>query len=112
MATNLHHVWDSSIPEKLVGGYTPFDASRWAENLTEAIRTGVYQKQAPEWLKGIDLGDPLTAALGWAQETNAFICTAVLPEGVEGLEGKDLSDEYYEKAIPVVQLLVAKAGYR
>jgi len=50
--------------------------------------------------------------LGWAQETNAFICTAVLPEGVEGLEGKDLSDEYYEKAIPVVQLLVAKAGYR
>ena len=112
MITNLHHVWDSNIPEKLVGGYTLFDASRWAESLTEAIQTGVYHTHAPKWLKGIELGDPLTTALGWAQESNAFVCTAVLPGGVEDLEGKDLSLEYYDRAVPVVQLLVAKAGYR
>jgi len=68
--------------------------------------------QVPAWHKGIELRDPLTTALHWAQETNAFVCTAVLPEGVEGLVGKDLSGVYYEEAVPVVELSVAKAGYR
>ena len=112
VTTNLHHVWDSNIPEKLVGGYTLFDAGRWAQNLTEAIQTGVYENQTKEWLNGVELGDPTATALGWAQEANAFVCTNVLPDGVEGLEGKDLSGDYYEEAIPVIQLLVAKAGYR
>ena len=110
--TNLHHVWDSSIPEKLIGGYTLFDASRWAQNLTAAIKTGVYKNEAKGWLKGMDISDPVTTALMWARETNIFVCTVVLPEGVDGLKGKDLSGDYYEEAIPVVQLQVARAGYR
>ena len=112
VTTNLHHVWDSNIPEKLVGGYTLFDATRWAQNLTEAILTGAYKNEAKEWLSGVTLDDPITSALGWAQEANAYVCTNVLPEGVEGLEGKDLSEGYYEEALPVINLLVAKAGYR
>lgn len=31
---------------------------------------------------------------------------------MEGLEGRDLSGSYYEDAVPVVQLQVARAGYR
>jgi len=110
--TNLHHVWDTSIPEQLVGGYgLPF-AEAWAKNLTEAIKNGVYKAEAVSWLKGMDLTDPVSTALVWAEESNAFVCTTVLPEGMDGVKGKELSAEYYAAAVPVVQIQVARAGYR
>lgn len=112
VATNLHHVWDTSIPEKLIGGYSLTDAEAWAKNLTDAINTGVYKVQATEWLKGMDLSDPLSSSLVWAGESNAWVCTTVLPEGLDGVKGQELSGEYYEAAVPVVQLQIAKAGYR
>jgi hypothetical protein len=39
-------------------------------------------------------------------------CLAVLPEGPEAIEGQELAGEYYEKAAPVIELQVAKGGYR
>ncbi|PQE03784.1 putative nuclease S1 precursor protein [Rutstroemia sp. NJR-2017a BBW] len=111
-STNLHHVWDTSIPEKLIGGYSMADAHAWANALTIAIKSGVYASQAESWLQGMDIRDPITTSLAWANEANAFICTTVMPEGAEGVLGKELSGEYYENGVPVVQLQVAKAGYR
>jgi len=58
------------------------------------------------------LEDPVKTALGWAVETNQLVCTTVLPEGREGVEGQELGGDYYEAAAPVVQLQVARAGYR
>jgi hypothetical protein len=43
---------------------------------------------------------------------SAYVCTTAVPDGVAGLVGKDLSGDYYTTAIPVVELQVAKAGYR
>jgi len=63
-------------------------------------------------LSGIDIRDPLTTSMTWAEEANTFVCTTVLPEGPDGVKGKDLSGDYYEAAVPVVQLQVARAGYR
>jgi hypothetical protein len=37
---------------------------------------------------------------------------AVLPEGPEAIVGQQLAYEYYEKAAPVIEVLVARAGYR
>ncbi|PQE13682.1 nuclease s1 protein [Rutstroemia sp. NJR-2017a BVV2] len=111
-STNLHHVWDTSIPEKLIGGYSMADAHAWANALTIAIKSGVYASQAESWLEGMDIRDPITTSLAWANEANAFICTTVMPEGAEGVLGKELSGEYYENGVPVVQLQVARAGYR
>ncbi|QSZ28551.1 hypothetical protein DSL72_003049 [Monilinia vaccinii-corymbosi] len=110
--TNLHSVWDTAIPEKLVGGYSMADAHDWANVLTAAIKTGIYQYQAKSWLEGMDISDPLTTALGWARDANAFVCTAVMPDGAEVLEGKELSGDYYDGSVPVIQLQVARAGYR
>jgi S1/P1 Nuclease len=110
--TNLHHVWDTNIPEKIVGGYKLEDAHQWAATLTKSIKSGVYRPLARGWLAGIELEDPVTTSLGWATESNAFVCTAVLPGGIEGVEDQDLSGEYYDAAVPVVQLQIAKGGYR
>ncbi|EDN92757.1 hypothetical protein SS1G_08621 [Sclerotinia sclerotiorum 1980 UF-70] len=110
--TNLHSFWDTAIPEELVGGYSMADAQEWANVLTTAIKTGIYKSQAKSWLEDMNIGDPLTTALGWAKDSNAFICTTVIPDGAEVLQGKELSGEYYESGIPVVELQVARAGYR
>jgi S1/P1 Nuclease len=100
------------MPEKLVGGYSFADAEKWAATLTTEIETGAFKAQAASWLDGMDITDPVTTALGWASETNKFVCTAVLPSGKEGVENQELSGAYYEAAVPVIQLQVARAGYR
>jgi hypothetical protein len=100
------------MPEKLVGGYSLVDAEKWAAVLTIAIKTGIYKSQAASWLKGIDLSDPITTSSAWAEEANTFVCTTVMPEGVSGLQNQELSGDYYESCVPVIQLQIARAGYR
>ena len=100
------------MAEKLVGGYALTDAQRWANTLTTEINTGAFKSQAASWLEGIDITDPVTTSLGWASQTNKFVCTTVLPEGKDGVVGKELNGTYYGVAVPVIQLQVARAGYR
>jgi hypothetical protein len=110
--TNLHHVWDTSIPETLVGGYSLPYAHSWAANLTNSILHGDFKPQADGWVKGINIADPEGSALIWAAESNTFVCSTVLPQGQKEIEGTELSGVYYEYAIPMVESLVARAGYR
>lgn len=48
----------------------------------------------------------------WAQDTNAYVCSTVMPDGVAATESVDLGGDYYTAAIPIVELQIAKAGYR
>jgi hypothetical protein len=75
---NLHHVWDSSIAEKLVGGVRrqPYaEARRWADSLTAEINVGKFSASRLDWLQGVSLEDPTGTALAWASEGNAYVCT-------------------------------------
>ena len=67
---------------------------------------------AAGWLKGISLADPVTTSTGWASGANAFVCSLVLKEGITTIENEDLGGAYYTKALPVVEMLLAQAGYR
>ncbi|KAK0703472.1 S1/P1 nuclease [Lasiosphaeria miniovina] len=113
---NLHHVWDVEIPEKIVGGvgkehpYT--EARQWADSLTEEIRSGKFKASSQSWRKGIKFSNPELTSLGWANETNSYVCTTVLPLGPEAIVNQELGTSYYEKAAPVVEAQIAKAGYR
>jgi len=98
------------MPEKLVGGYTLTYASSWASNLTTQIKTGAYKSQKDSWLSGIDLSDPVTTSMGWASDSNAFVCSTVLKGGVSAVSGKELDGGYYSTAIPVIELQVAKGN--
>lgn len=113
---NLHHVWDSSIAERLVGGGVPrkpfHEAKDWADRVTSAIRDGRFKEESGAWLDGVDFADPIGTALGWAREGNAYVCSHVFPEGPAAIAGQELSGEYYEKAAPVIEVQVARAGYR
>lgn len=75
---NLHHVWDSSIAERWVGGVRrkPYaEAEAWASQITDKIHGGEYQAQSKNWLDGVDYTDPITTALGWAREGNQYVCS-------------------------------------
>ncbi|KAI5799360.1 phospholipase C/P1 nuclease domain-containing protein [Pyronema domesticum] len=105
--TNLHHVWDSSIAEKIVGGGGIKDAVNWANDLYERIQKGEFRTEGKECK---DLTKAEDCALQWASETNMLMCGYVIPEG--GLDGKELSGEYYEGAVEIVEKQIALAGYR
>ena len=92
------------MPEKYAGGYSLSDAEAWAKTLTNSIQSGTYQANASSWLTGIDLSDPQTTSMGWATDSNAFVCTAVMPNGISVLQGVDLSTTYYKTVMPVIEL--------
>lgn len=110
-STNLHHIWDTNMPEKFVGGYTLADAKIWAANLTVEIKTGKYKKQATSWFGSANINDPVSAALAWAVDGNSYVCSVVLPEGETAVESTDLGGAYYQTAIDTIELQVAKGGY-
>ncbi|KAL2758437.1 hypothetical protein ACRALDRAFT_1061618 [Sodiomyces alcalophilus JCM 7366] len=112
---NLHYVWDSAIAERLIGRNRrkPYDNAKWwAEELAVQIREGKFVEEKEGWLKDVDIDDATATALAWAREGNAYVCSHVLPEGPLAIEGQELSGEYYDKAAPVVELQIARAGYR
>jgi hypothetical protein len=95
-----------------VGGYALADAQRWASTLSEDISTGAYESEAASWLVGIDFSDPVSSTMIWAKEANAYVCSTVMPDGPDAISGTELDGDYYTTAVPVVQLQIARAGYR
>lgn len=110
--TNLHHIWDTNMPEELRGGYSLDDAKDWAANLTTEIKNGTFASQAKSWLKGLDINDAKSSAMIWASDANKYVCSVVMPDGADALEDGDLYPEYYDSAVDTIELQIAKGGYR
>jgi len=100
------------MPEKYIGGYSLADAQSWANTISTAINTGAYSSQKASWLTGMTLSDTTTSAMKWATDANAYVCSNALKGGVAALETGDLGGSYYTGNTAVIQLLIAKAGYR
>lgn len=60
----------------------------------------------------MDIDDAISSAMVWASDTNAFVCSEVMPNGVSATETVDLGGAYYTAVLPTVKLQIAKAGYR
>lgn len=110
--TNLHHIWDTNMPEQLRGGYSLADARSWAANLTTEINSGQYEADAASWIEGDSISDAKASALTWATDANKYVCSVVLPDGQSAVETGDLSGDYYDSAIGTIEVQIAKAGYR
>ncbi|KAI9768674.1 MAG: hypothetical protein M1839_003982 [Geoglossum umbratile] len=107
--TKLHTIWDTDILVKHEGGKSKDEASQaadWADRLVE-VGAG------SDWLSCADTSTAEKCALVWAGEANKYICSYVLKDDVEGVTGgRDLSTDYYEDAVPIVDELIGKAGFR
>jgi len=83
----------------------------WSNDLATRITSGDYASLAAGWISDIDTAalSGTTVPLGWAQEANANDCTVVF----DFETGQDLcTGTYYANALPVIELQVAKQGYR
>ncbi|KAI9457089.1 nuclease Le1 [Lactarius psammicola] len=110
-STNLHAAWDTGILTTNVNALFGGSAQTWADNLAARIRTGEYASQAPGWVSNINAAalTGTTVPLGWSQDANAFDCTVVF----NFVTGQDLcTGTYFTNAIPVIDLQIAKQGFR
>ncbi|GAW04047.1 nuclease Le1 [Lentinula edodes] len=97
--------------------------------LIERIQTGEYQTSASNWIvcepgsnfhwESVDaqtvlepsLDDTLNCPLVWAKESNAYDCSFVWTyDSYEDLCSDD--NDYYSGAVPIIELQIAKQGYR
>ncbi|KOS22484.1 Nuclease PA3 [Escovopsis weberi] len=109
---NLHSDWDTYFPEQLVGASTLEHAQGWAWDLIDDIDTGAYCSQAGSWTEGDDVKNAIVTATRWASDANAFVCSVVMPDGVDALQKGDLFPDYYNSVIGTIELQIAKGGYR
>jgi hypothetical protein len=83
-------------------------ATSWSKNLTAGIKTGKYKSQAAGWLTGTTISDASSTGMVWARDANAYVCSAVMPDGIAAVESTDLGDAYYSGVISIVELQIAK----
>ncbi|KAG8695624.1 hypothetical protein FRC09_009027 [Ceratobasidium sp. 395] len=108
--TNLHSVWDTSIPEKYVGGNTATYATTWANQIIAKLAAGgAYAGSKASWLSCVSPSTAQTCSLAWASDANAIVCSYVLKTDPTG---KELSGTYYTGALPLVEQQIAKGGIR
>ncbi|RDX42107.1 phospholipase C/P1 nuclease [Lentinus brumalis] len=138
-STNLHAVWDTGMVTKHIDqshGGTP---QQYANDLVAEIKTGAFKSEAASWIscsspteplskrsppgeilerelkalvhahRSAQAITPLACPLVWAAESNAFDCSVVF----DFTTGEDLcSGTYFANAIPVIDLQLAKQGFR
>jgi hypothetical protein len=132
---NLHSVWDVEIIQKLLkykkpkgpdkeNVYDKFISNGWANKLfsEEGLNGGSVDMEA----ECVDVTNAEKCSLDWAGKTNKLVCTYVLRDGVSSVGGKrvddkcqwewngpeDVSLEYYEGAVPIVESQVKLAAMR
>ncbi|KAI9442647.1 nuclease Le1, partial [Lactarius indigo] len=105
-STNLHAAWDTGILTKNVNALYGGSAQTWADNLAARITV----MMATSFSFGCsDCMLNRAVPLGWSQEANAFDCSVVF----NFVTGQDLcTGTYFNNAIPVIDLQIAKQGYR
>ncbi|KAG5926350.1 hypothetical protein E4U53_003102 [Claviceps sorghi] len=113
---NLHFIWDTAIAEKWLGAgriRKPYVAAdKWAKELAQEINRGKFAAQRDAWLQDLNFDDAVGTAMAWSRESNALVCTHVLPEGPVAIKNQQLDGAYFQKAGPVVEVQVARAGLR
>jgi hypothetical protein len=77
-----------------------------------AINSGTYKNASASWVQGLNVMTAEAEALKWAQESNKYVCSNVLSRGLDYVENTDLGEEYTSESEPVVDLQMAKQGYR
>ena len=108
--TNLHHCWDTQMVEKAAGGTnTTGTLDTFSQTLIARIDSGSYSTQKASWVSCADITTASDCALTWAQDANAFNCQYVLKQDETGAE---LDGDYYTGAEPIIEVQIAKAGYR
>lgn len=97
------------VEEAAGGRYSSATLESFSQALIKRIDDGGFDGDVQEWISCSDITRAAECALAWAKDSNAYNCKYVLKTDVEG---KELEGEYYEGAKPLIELQIAKGGYR
>lgn len=113
---NLHHLWDTELVVARISKFGTQEA--YVRYLLGEIKNGQYSKQVSSWISSrsynetSEFGNSLVA-IDYAQDSNQFDC------GEDGVwssydrdPAQDFSGSYTQKAAPIIDLQLAKGGYR
>ncbi|KAF7018975.1 hypothetical protein CFC21_032208 [Triticum aestivum] len=103
--SNLHKVWDSDVITEAMKDFFDKDQDAMIESIQRNI-TEDWSSEEKQW--EACRSKTTTCAEKYAQESALLACDAY--EGVE--QDDTLGDEYYFKALPVVQKRLAQGGVR
>jgi hypothetical protein len=114
---NLHNTWDFHIPNKLILRNYKDSVDVFVQDMAKQIKTGEYKDLAPTWISenSYDEQTPLrnsVSALAWSRDSNILNCKENIWDSYDEDPKKDLGGDYYERAVPLVKIQIAKAGYR
>ncbi|KAK0446420.1 nuclease Le1 [Desarmillaria tabescens] len=132
LSTNLHAVWDSGIINKRLKADFGNSVSSWANTLATRIKSGAYANLTSDWISCSSTTElarrekrnvetdikghlasrattPLECPHIWAVEANELNCEFVFTY----INFSDLcSTSYYDDAVPLIELQIAKQGFR
>ncbi|CAG8477623.1 4242_t:CDS:2 [Ambispora gerdemannii] len=125
--SNLHSIWDTGMVVKRLKDFGN-DENKYAEFLTNEIQKGSYAKNVSDWIacesskRRRDFFDnaffqkraeaeSLRCPFVWATDTNSVNCEVVW-QYVDDNPDVDLSEEYYSAVQPIIDIQIAKGGYR
>ena len=57
------------------------------------------------------ISDPITSSMLWANDANSYVCTQVMPNGINVLANQDLSGDYYDNSTATIQYMIAKGMF-
>lgn len=116
---NLHSVWDSYIPQKIIQDIHNINVP--SDKSATLLGSDKYLGAAKEWSKKLYnakdtpfkcvLDQPEACAFSWAVESNKLVCSNVLVKGTPN-ETEDLSKDYYKSNKMVVEAQIKLAGLR
>lgn len=116
---NLHHLWDTSLVERIAEGKSMKHTVAWVTKLQGGILDGrwgnITTVSATDdgWGSCIDPDRTEECVLEWARQTNQWMCKYVLPmDYPKGLVGRELSGEYYDGAVAIIEEQISLAGWR
>ena len=111
----FHAAWDSQLVEQRVEDVSGSN-EKYVDYLVESLTTGQFKENAASWIANTDLtsktpsGNSKTV-VQWGMDSEKLNCEVVWGP-VDDNQSQDISGDYYKSLAPIIDMQLAKAGYR
>jgi S1/P1 Nuclease len=111
--TNLHSIWDTNMVQDRMELLPSRDLAAY---LITEIKTGIFKSLSKSWLStenftSLSSLQNSKVAIEYSIDTDQFNCQNVWAGYLED-PTRDFSTDYFQFAIPVIDIQLAKGGYR
>ncbi|KAJ3275657.1 hypothetical protein HDV01_007660 [Terramyces sp. JEL0728] len=113
-STNFHHIWDSEMVIDRISANT--NQATYVQSLIKRIQSGDYSSVAASWISSqaynakSQYGNNL-ASIDYSKDSDKFDCSYTW-KNYDANPSADLSGAYYKGAASIIDMQLAKGGYR